>query len=73
MAFLSRSQVKEGVLQDQNGAVSSENHRRLKTGVDLACVSFLLLGTFRSSEPLSEWNILVDCLGTQFLDSIVYM
>lgn len=55
------------------GAVGSESHRRLKTGVDLACVSFPLLGTFRSSEPLSEWNILADCLGTQFLDSVVYM
>lgn len=74
MFFLSRSQVREGMLQDQNGAVNgSESQCRLKTRVDLVCVSFSLLGTFHPSVPLSEWNILVDCLGIQFLDRLVYM
>lgn len=39
--------------------------------VGWVCVSFPLLGTFHVSVPLSEWNILVQCPGIQFLDSIV--
>lgn len=70
---LSRSQVREGMLQDQNDAVGSESQCRLKTRVGLVCVSFPPLDTCHSSVPLSEWNILVDCLGIQFLDRIVYM
>lgn len=61
----------EGCCKNQNSTVDRKANTELRLGQIWFVCLFSLLVTFLLSLSLSEWNILVDCLGIQFLDRII--